>query len=56
MRIVSHKIVEKIRNTRFVFNNVFPKIVRLMEKCRKKLYSRAGHRWQYDACAMQADT
>jgi len=41
------KAVGKIK-THFMFNNYLSKIVPLMTKCIKMLYSRKGHRWQYD--------
>jgi hypothetical protein len=46
------KVVE---NTHFMFNNFFPpKILWLMRKSGKILYSRAGHRWQNGARALHA--
>jgi len=49
------KVAQKIK-THFVFSNFPPppKIVPFMRKCGKTLYSRAGHRWQYDECALHA--
>jgi hypothetical protein len=35
-------------------NNFLSNIVPFMRKCGKILYSRAGHRWQYGAYALQA--
>jgi hypothetical protein len=44
MRKVSDKICSENQNTHFVFNEIFSKIVPLMKKCGKTLYSGAGHR------------
>jgi len=41
------KVAEKM-NTHFMFKNCFSKILPLMRQCGKRLYIRAGHRWQYD--------
>ena len=37
-----------------MFSNGFYKIVSFMRKCGTILYSGAGHRWQYGACALHA--
>jgi len=49
MRNVSDKRRIKNRNTHLMFNNIFfSKIEPFMRKCGKILWSRAGHRWQYN--------
>ena len=45
------QICRENQNTHFMFTNYFPKIVPFMSKCGKILQRRAGHRWQYGACA-----
>ena len=54
MSNISHKICRKYKN--FVFNSVFfpRKSCRLWDKVEKILYSGAGHRRQYGACALHA--
>jgi hypothetical protein len=42
------KAVEKIK-THFKLNNFFLKKIVPFMRCGKTLYSRAGHRWQYNA-------
>jgi len=40
----------------FIYSVTFyPKIVPFMRQCRKILYSRTGHTWQYCACAFHAE-
>jgi len=54
MRNVSGKRCRENQNTCSVLSNYFPKIVPFMRKCRKILYSGAGHRLQYGAYALHA--
>jgi hypothetical protein len=55
MRNVSNKYCRENQNTHFMFNNFFsPKIVPFMRQYGKILYSQAGHRRQYGACALHA--
>jgi len=56
MRNVSNKVCRENQNTHFVFSNFFSKIVPFMRKCGKILYSWAGHRWKYSACAVHDGT
>jgi hypothetical protein len=54
MRNVSDKTCKENQNTHCVLSNYFSKIVPFMRKCGKILYSGAGHRLQYGACALHA--
>jgi hypothetical protein len=47
-------VVEKIKTPILCSITFFPKIVAFMRKCGKILQNRAGHRWQYGACALRA--
>jgi len=42
------KVAEKIKNTHFMFSNLFPKIVSCMRYSGELKYSRTGHRCQYN--------
>jgi len=53
MRSVSGKSCRENESTNIMCNNLSSKIVPLIRKCGRILYS-AGHRWQYDACALHA--
>jgi len=54
MRNVSDESCRENQKAHFVLNIFFWKILPIMRKCGKNLYSRTGHRWQYGACALQA--
>jgi len=49
------KLVENIK-TRVLFNNFFLNRAFYKIMWKKILQSRAGHRWQYGACALHSDT
>jgi hypothetical protein len=53
MRNIREKSCTENQNMRFVLIS-FSKIVPFMKQCGKILYSRAGHRRQYGACALRA--
>jgi len=44
MRNTSGKICTQNKNTRFMFNNVFPKIVLFMNLCEEIWWRYTGHR------------
>ena len=48
---VSDKRCRENKNTHFIYNNVFSKIVPFMRQCGKNI---VGHRWQYGAWALHA--
>jgi len=54
MKNISDKRCGETRNTHFMLNNFFSKIVQFMRQCGKSLWSGAGHSWQYGACALHA--
>ena len=51
---ISDKSCRENQNTHFVFGDFSSKNVSFMRKCGKILWSGAGHRWQYGACALHA--
>ena len=53
-RNVPYESYRENQNTHFAFYNFLSNIVPFMRKCGKILYRRAGHRWQYGACALHA--
>ena len=55
MRNFSDKTCRENHNPHFMFSNFFfSKIVPFMRQCGKIMYSRKGHRWQYDKCTLHA--
>jgi hypothetical protein len=54
MRNVADKSCGGNQNTQCSVPYFFPKIVPFMWSCGKILYSGAGRRWQYGACALRA--
>jgi hypothetical protein len=53
MRNGLDKICRENKNTHFMFNNFFPKIVPFM-RCREIWWKLRGHKWQYGACVLHA--
>jgi len=53
MKSVSDKTVEKIK-IRILCSATFSKSRAVNEITWKKWYMQAGHKWQYDACALRA--
>ena len=54
MKNGSDKSCRENQNTHFMFNKFLSKIVPFMRQCGKLLYSGAGHRRQYGACALNS--
>jgi len=48
------EVVEKIKTDNLFSMTFIPKSCRLWDNVEKTWHSRAGHRWQYSACALCA--